>query len=260
MQARRKVAVAGATGRVGRHVVDVLEAAGHDVVSMSRSSGVDVVTGDGLAGALAGVESVVDAATGPSSEQEAATAFFTAAARNLQQEGERAGVRRMVVVSIIGCDRFSGGYSAAKVAHERAHLSGPIPVRILRAAQFHEFVPEFLEWGRRGQVYYVPRMRTQPVAARSVAEALADLATDPERASAPGAAGAPILEIAGPREESLVDIANLLVARRGDQMKVEGVSDPADPDREVYESGGLLPGPDAILAGPTFEAWLDATS
>src|SRR5437899_9198697 len=108
-----KIAVAGATGRVGRHVDDVLQARGHDVVAMSRSSGVDVVTGDGLAEALAGVECVIDVASGPSPDQEAATAFFTAAARNLHEAGERAGVQRMVVVSIIGCDRFTGGYSAA---------------------------------------------------------------------------------------------------------------------------------------------------
>ncbi|HYY81282.1 MAG TPA: NAD(P)H-binding protein [Actinomycetes bacterium] len=254
MAAHGKVAVAGATGRVGRHVVDVLQAGGHEVVAMSRATGVDVVTGDGLAEALAGVESVVDVATGPSPEQEPATAFFTAAARNLQEAGQRAGVRRMVVVSIIGCDRFTGGYSAAKVAHEKAHLSGPIPVRILRAAQFHEFVGQLLEWGRQGDVIYVPEMRAQPVAARTVGEALAGLATDPVWAPAP------VLEIAGPREERLVDIANLLVARRGDPVRVvETAGDPADPDRDVYASGALLPGPDATLAGPTFEEWLDAT-
>jgi uncharacterized protein YbjT (DUF2867 family) len=142
-----KIAVAGATGRVGRHVVDLLEDEGHDVVAMSRSSGVDVVTGEGLAEALAGVECVIDAASGPSPDQQAATEFFTAAARNLHASGERAGVRRMVVVSIIGCDRFSGGYNAAKVAHERAMLSGPVPARVLRAAQFHEFVAQLVEWG-----------------------------------------------------------------------------------------------------------------
>jgi uncharacterized protein YbjT (DUF2867 family) len=258
MQERRKVAVAGATGRVGRHVVDVLKEAGHDVVAMSRALGVDVVTGDGLAEALAGVECVIDVATWPTPEQEAATAFFTAAARNLHQAGEQAGVRRMVEVSIIGCDRFTGGYSAAKVAHEQAMLSGPIPVRILRAAQFHEFAAQLLEWGRRDEVCYVPKARMQPVAARTVAEALVALATDPEPAPAPE--GAPIPEIAGPREESFVGMANLLVARRGIPVKVEEVSDPADPDRDVYESGALLPGPHATLAGPTFQEWLDSTS
>jgi uncharacterized protein YbjT (DUF2867 family) len=260
MQARRKIAVAGATGRVGPHVVDVLKAGGHNVVAMSRSSGVDVVTGDGLAEALEGVECVIDAASGPSPDQEAATEFFTAAARNLQEVGERAGVQRMVVVSIIGCDRFTAGYMAAKVAHERAMQPGPIPVRILRAAQFHEFVAQLVEWGRQGEVSYVQKMRTQLVAARTVAQALADLATGPESAPAPGSSGTSIPEIAGPREENLVDMAKLLVARRGDPVRIEGVSDPADPDRELYETGALLPGPEATLAGPTFEEWLDSTS
>src|SRR5437763_8931470 len=99
MEARRKIAVAGATGRVGRHVVEVLEAGGHDIVAMSRSSGVDVVTGDGLAEALAGVEIVIDVASTPSPDQKEATEFFTAAARNLHEAGERADVQRMVVVS-----------------------------------------------------------------------------------------------------------------------------------------------------------------
>ena len=260
LQTPMKIAVAGATGRVGRHVVDVLKAEGHDVVAMSRSSGVDVVTGQGLDEALTGVECIIDAATGPSPDQKAATEFFTAAARNLHQAGERAGVRRMVVVSIIGTDRFTAGYGAAKIAHEKAMLSGPIPVRVLRAAQFHEFVAQLVEWGRQGEVSFVPRMRIQPVAARTVAQALADLATDPESAPAPGSSEVPMLEIAGPREENLADLARLLVARRGDPLQIEGASEPADPDRDLYETGALLPGPDAILAGPTFEEWLNSTS
>ena len=258
MQGRRKIAVAGATGRVGRHVVDVLKAGGHDVVAMSRSGGVDVVAGEGLAKALAGVECVIDVASGPSPEQEAATEFFTAAARNLQEVGGRAGVQRMVVVSIIGCDRFTGGYMAAKVSHERAMLSGPVPVQILRAAQFHEFVAQLVEWGRRGAVSYVPKMRTQLVAARTVAQALAEMATG----SVPvqGSAEAAVPEIAGPRVENLVDMATLLVARRGGPVRIEGVSDPADPNLDLYETGGLLPGPAATLAGPTFAQWLDSAS
>ncbi len=260
MQAHKKIAVAGATGRVGRHVVDVLKAGGHDAIAMSRSSGVDVVTGDGLVEALAGVECIIDVATGPSPDQKVATAFFTTAARNLHAAGERAGVPRMVVVSIIGCDRFTAGYSAAKVAHERAMLAGPIPVRILRAAQFHEFVPQLVEWGRQGEVSYVPKMRTQLVAARTVAQALADLATGPESAPALESSQAPIPEIAGPQEESLVEMATLLAARRGDPVRIEGVSNPADPDRDLNETGALLPGPDATLTGPTFEEWLDSTS
>jgi uncharacterized protein YbjT (DUF2867 family) len=255
MQEQRKVAVAGATGRVGRHVVEVLEERGHDVVPISRSGGVDVVTGEGLVNALAGVEAIVDAATGASPEQQAATDFFTAAARNLQQVGSRAGVQRIVVVSIIGVDHFTDGYGAAKQAHERATLSGPIPAHILRAAQFHEFVAQMVEWGRQDGVSYVPEMRTQLVAARTVGEALADLATTD---TPPGSV--PVPEIAGPREESLVEAARLLTATRGDPVRVEAVSDPADSVTALYEQGALLPGPNATLAGPTFAEWLKGSS
>jgi hypothetical protein len=99
-------------------------------------------------------------------------------------------------------------------------------------------------------------MRTQLVAARTVAEALAALAIAPE----PAPAGAPMAEIAGPREEYLPDVATLLAARRGDVVKIEAVSNPADPDDALNSSGALLPGPHATLAGPTFTEWLDATA
>lgn len=255
MQTPMTIAVAGATGRVGRHVVEILEDRGHDVVAMSRATGVDVISGDGLDQALAGAEGIVDAATGASAEQEAATEFFTTSARSLHAAGERAGVRRIVAVSIIGCDRFAGGYGAAKFAHEQALLAGALPVRILRSAQFHEFVEQLLGWGRRDDAIYVPAMRTQLVAARTVAHALADLATAVD--ATPLSAGAVIPEIAGPRAESLVAMARLAAATRGEGMPVEEWSDPADPDAEFQASGGLLPGPAATLAGPTFEEWLD---
>jgi uncharacterized protein YbjT (DUF2867 family) len=257
MHARGKIAVTGATGRVGRHVVDLLEERGHDVVGISRSLGVDVVTGEGLAEALAGVETVIDAATQPTPDKEAATAFFTTATHNLQELGAKAGVQRIVVVSIIGIDNFTGGFLAAKRAHEEAMLAGPIPARIVRAAQFHEFVAELVDWGRQDGIGYVPNFRTQLVAARTVAETLAELATVPDSVPA-GAGTAPIREIAGPRAESLVEMARLLAARRGDPIRIEAASNPADPDRDLYEQGALLPGPHAILAGPTFEEWLES--
>jgi uncharacterized protein YbjT (DUF2867 family) len=255
MQRSTKIAVAGATGRVGRHVVDILESGGYDVVPMSRSLGVDVITGEGLDEALTGAGTVIDVATWPTPDQQAATEFFTTAARNLQEAGERAGVRRMVVVSIIGIDEFEGGYNAAKVAHEQAHLAGPIPARIVRAAQFHEFVEELMRWGTQGDVSYVWKMRTQLVSARTVAQALVELAT----ASDAEFEAAETTEIAGPREESLVEAARALAERRGDGLRVEETSDPSDPDSERYANGAALPGPNAKLAGPTFEEWLDAT-
>ena len=247
-----KIAVAGATGRVGRHSVEILEAAGHEVVEIARSKGVDVITGAGLAEALDGVECIIDATTPPTPDEQAAIEFFTTAARNLQEQGERAGVRRIVLVSIVGIDRFQGGYNAAKVVQEQTHLVGPIPVRILRATQFHEFVEQLMDWGRQGDVAYLWRMRTQLVAARTVAEALVELAT--ENKPVPATGDGPIWEIAGPREESLVDAARRLAARNGDPVRVEEVDAP-DP---LFETGGSLPGPDAALAGPTFDEWLDA--
>ena len=260
MTTQGKIAVAGATGRVGRHIVDVLEEQERNVVAISRSAGIDVVTGEGLAEALSGVESVVDASSGASPGQQDATDFFTAAARNLQEFGSQAGVRRIIVVSIIGTDRFTAGYGAAKQAHERAMLAGPIPATIVRAAQFHEFVSQLMEWGRQDGAIYLPKMRTQLVAARTVAETLADLATGRGPAPALGPNGTPILEIAGPREEDLVEAARLLAAHRGEAVRIEGVSNPDDPDGALYESGALLPGPQAILAGPTFEEWLKGQS
>jgi uncharacterized protein YbjT (DUF2867 family) len=245
-----KIAVAGATGRLGRHVSEVLAERGHEVVAMSRATGVDIITGAGLDAALAGVEIIVDAATGPSPEQQPATEFFVTAAHNLQKAGVRAGARRAVVVSIINVDKSAGGYGLAKIAHEDAWRSGPIPVRIVRAAQFHEFVAQLLEWGTQGDVAYVPEMRTQIVSARAVAEAVADVATS---------AGDPaeIIEIAGPRAEDLGQLAAMLVARRRAPVKVQAIRNPADPDADMQAAGGLLPGPEARLAGPTFEEWLD---
>jgi hypothetical protein len=258
-----KIAVAGATGRVGSRVAELLKASGHHVVPMSRSTGVDVVTREGLAEALAGAECVIDAASGTARGRQrrapkAASEFFTASARNLHEIGQKAGVQRMVEVSVLGIDHFTAGQGAAKYAHEKAMLAGPIPVRVLRAAQFHEFVPQLIEWGTEGDVAYVRKMRIQSVASRSVAQALVDLATDPAWAASPERSEPPLPEIAGPRDENLVDMAKLFVARRRIPLRIQGVTNPSDPDDKIYEDGSLLANPYATLAGPRFEAWLDS--
>jgi uncharacterized protein YbjT (DUF2867 family) len=263
MPASITIAVAGATGRVGSRVVELLEAGGHDVVPISRSTGVDVVTGEGLAEALTGAECVIDAASGTARGRQrrapkAAGEFFTASARNLHEIGQKAGVQRIVEVSVLGIDHFTAGQGAAKHAHEQAMLAGPIPVRVLRAAQFHEFVPQLIEWGTQGDVAHVRKMRIQSVASRAVAQALVDLATDPAWAASPARSEDPLPEIAGPREENLVDMATLFVARRGTSLRIQGVTDPTDPDDKIWEDGSLLPNPHATLAGPTFEEWLDS--
>ena len=200
-----------------------------------------------------GVECVIDAATGPSPDEQAATEFFTTAARNLQEPGERAGVRRIVVVSIVGVDRFTGGYNAAKVAQEQTHLAGPIPVahparhavpRVRRAA--HGLGPP----GRRGlRVAHAHAARRRPHRGRGARR------PGHRDQARPGDRRGPIREIAGPREESLVEAARRLAARRGDPVRVEAV-DRARP--ALSRRAAPLPGPDAALAGPTFDEWLDA--
>ena len=254
----KRIAVVGSTGRLGRHLVEVLADRGHEVVEASRTHGVDVISGEGLAKALEGVDVVIDSSSWPSPDEKEATDFFTTSARNLQEAGERPGVKRIVLVSIIGADRFSAGYNVAKVAQEHALLAGPLPVHILRAAQFHEFVEQLLDWGTQGDVGYVPEMRTQLVAARTVAEALADIAADDE--AAPSAAGSPFAEIAGPKAQTLFDAARLLAAHRGSPTRVEEDVDQDNPDRELFADDGLLPGPQATLAGPTYEEWLKQQS
>lgn len=164
-----KFAVAGATGRLGRHVVDVRTARGRQVVPMSRAIGVDIITGEGLAEALTGVEVIIDVASWHASDQEAATEFFRTSARNLHEFGQKAGVARIAVASIIGADKATAGFVAAKKVYEELLLSGPIPVRILRAAQFHEFVGQLLDW-QQGDIAYIPALPTQLVACRTVAE------------------------------------------------------------------------------------------
>ncbi len=250
MATEKKIAVAGATGRLGHHAVEILRERGHEVVPISRRDGVDVISGEGLGAALEGVDLIVDAATSPTPE--GAAEFFTTSARNLQQAGAERGVDEILVVSIIGTDHFDTGYNAAKVIQERAHLEGPVPARILRAAQFHEFVAELIEWTRQGDVSYVPKMRTQLVSARSVAEALADLIDGAD--SAP--LGNPIAEVAGPREENLVEVASLFAAQNGNGLRIEAGEWPDDPEG-LYPRGALLPGPVAKLAGPTYEEWLN---
>jgi uncharacterized protein YbjT (DUF2867 family) len=254
----KKIAVTGATGRVGSHLGEILEQRGHDVVPIARSKGVDVVSGDGLDAALAGAEIIIDTATGPSPDQEAATQFFTASARNLQRAGATAGAKRIVVVSIIGIDKFQGGYNAAKLAQEQTLLEGPLPVRIVRAGQFHEFVDQLLGWTIEDGVAHVPEMQLQPVAARVVAETLADAAEEPEIENGR------ITEVAGPRAERLAEAAAVLFASRGESLEIREerqsllVSGPDDPDAAAYAEGAVLPNPGAKLAGPSFEEWLAA--
>ena len=204
-------------------------------------------------------DTIIDAATGPSPDQAAGDGVLhhigtepPASRRRGRGEAGSCSSRSS------GSTSSHGGYNAAKLAQEQTLLGGPLPVRIVRAAQFHEFVEPLVGWTIQDGVAHVPEMRTQLVAASVVAEALADAAEEPEIQNGR------ITEVAGPRAERLADAATALFASRGDSIAVrEGrggpLADPADPDAAAYAEGAALPNPGAkLLAGPSFEEWLAA--
>ena len=244
-----KVIVVGGAGIAGRQVVEALRRKGATVTPVSRRTGVDVATGVGLDQVLSGAERVVDVSSDASPDEATARAFFTASAQHLQRASERAGVERLVVLSIVGVDRLSGGYGAAKMDQERAIRSGPVPAFVLRSTQFYELLYRLRDWGPKDGVWGVPEQLIQPVAVAAMARVLADfvLAEDP----------AGVAEVAGPRQEQLVEMARQWAARRGETVEVRGVSDDSA-DARTSREGGLLPGPDATIIGPTFQQWLDA--
>jgi uncharacterized protein YbjT (DUF2867 family) len=238
-----RIAVAGGTGVVGRHVVEAASAAGHEVVVLARSAGVDTRTGEGLASALAGIEAVIDATNAGTTEEAPATEFFTAATATLQRIGAEQGVRHLVVLSIVGIDRVATGYYAAKLAHEQAALAGPVPVTILRATQFHEFSAQMIAWNRDGSVARIPNLHIQPVAARTVGRALVEAATEAPQGR--------VRDLGGPEQGDLVTFASRLSERLDLGVEVQAL-----PSAEVPAAGALIPGDDARIEGPSFEQWL----
>jgi uncharacterized protein YbjT (DUF2867 family) len=247
-----RIAVAGGTGVAGRYAVAAARAQGHDVVPLSRAGGVDVVTGAGLDEALEGVEVVIDALNGPSTGRAQATAFFTTATANLQTVGARRGVRRLVVLSIVGIDRVPGfAYYDAKRAHEDSALAGPVPADIVRATQFHEFAGQLLDRLSVGPVAPVPSMRVQPVAARTVGEQLVAVAASPEPTGRTA--------LAGPEAADLVAMARRTADVRGLRRWVVPVRLPGAVGAAL-RGGALLPdaGDGARLAGPGPDDWLSS--
>jgi uncharacterized protein YbjT (DUF2867 family) len=242
-----RIAVAGGAGAVGRYVVGAAHQAGHQVVSISRSSGVDVRTGDGLADALTGVDVLIDTTNAGTTNRAKAITFFTEEARQLQTVGAAQGVARLVVLSIVGLERVRGfGYYEAKLAHEAALEVGPLPVSIVRATQFHEFPAQILSRSGLGPLALVPIMKIRPVAARAVGEALMEIASAPP---------ATTIEIAGPEEEDLVPLARSIVRKRRTRTLVVPLPVPGRAGRAM-RAGGLLPSPGARIVGPTFAEWL----
>ena len=172
-----KIVVIGGSGLIGKKVVTNLRQHGHEVVAASPSSGVNTVTGEGLAQALAGAQVVVDVANAPSWEDNAVLAFFEASGRNLLAAEAAAGVAHHVALSVVGTDRLlASGYFRAKMAQEKLIKASPIPYTIVRATQFFEFVGGIAQSATEGQTVRLPPVPMQPIAADDVAAVMADVA------------------------------------------------------------------------------------
>lgn len=244
-----RVVVAGGTGLVGRYVVEELVAAGHEPMVLSRSRGVDLVSGGaGLDAALDGADAVVDVSNVTTTSARKAVAFFETVGRNLTDAGARAGVRHHVVLSIVGIDRVGLGYYRGKLRQEDVVRGGPVPWTVLRATQFHEFAEQTLERVPK-PLAVVPRMRTQPIAAREVAQHLVKLATGPAQGMAP--------DLAGPRVEQLVDMVRRLLRARGERRLVLPVRMPGAVGAAMTGDGQLpVAGAPGSRGSQTFDEWL----
>lgn len=242
-----KIAVAGGTGVVGRHTVEAVRAAGHDAVVLSRSHGVDLVTGAGLDAALTDVDAVIDVASIETLRAAEAIEFFTAATGNLVSAAADAGVAHIVLLSIVGIDRIPYDYYAGKVAQEKVIEASRVPWTIQRATQFHEFAAQMFARAKVGPLHVAPNARTQPIAAREVGERLADLAV--------GAPQGRVPDLAGPREERLADMIRAYARGQGYRGWIPALNVPG-PQMAGMRAGDALPGPDAVLGRQTFDEWL----
>jgi uncharacterized protein YbjT (DUF2867 family) len=252
-----RIVVIGGTGLIGRPLVDTLGQAGHDVIAASPSTGVNAVTGEGLAAALAGADVVVDIPNSPSFEDAAVLEFFERSTRNLVEAETAAGVGHHIVLSIVGADRMPDiGYMRAKVAQEAIVTASGVPFTIVRATQFFEFIPALAEGGAHGDTITLSPVLMQPIVAADVSRALAEAATAPPTNR--------VAELAGPEALRLADVAQRILAAVGDSRTV--VSDPAAGYfGGVVTDRSLTPGndprvPTQRVAPTRFEDWLLAFS
>ena len=246
-----RIAVIGGTGVAGRATVAALRQAGHDVAVLARLRGVDVSTGEGLDEALVGVDVVIDVTNAQAADTEKTRNLFATATRNILA-AERARVKHHALLSIVGLERIEGNaHYAGKRLQEEILLSGPIPLTIQRATQFHEFAGMVVDWTRQGNVATMPPILVQPVAASDVGAVLAEIAAGDPRGRA--------VDLAGPEPQDLVDMARRTLEARGEPLRLipswrSGVFG------EEAAGENLLPGPEARLAPTTFDTWLTTQS
>lgn len=242
-----RIVVVGGTGTAGRAAVRQGQLRGHEMVPASRSSGVDALSGDGLAAAVAGAQAVIDLSSVPTLSRRKASRFFGTASRNILTAAEHAGVRHVVRLSIIGVHRNPHGFYAAQLEMEEIYESSPVPTTILRAAQFHEFSAQTLQRGSVGPLGVAPKARVQPVAAVEVGARLVSIAEAEPVGRAP--------DLAGPRQEELSDMVRAYARRVGRRAPMPAVSLPGAMMHGLRQ-GLSLPEADAELGEQTFDQWL----
>ena len=243
-----KIVVIGGSGLIGSKLVNKLREQGHEVVAASPKSGVNTLTGEGLAEALKGASVVVDVSNAPSWEDAAVMDFFETSTRNLLAAEAKAGVKHHVALSVVGTDRLlESGYFRAKIAQEKLIKASTIPYSIVRATQFYEFVKGIADFSTQGNEVHLPSALIQPMAADDVASALGRVAT-----------GSPVkgtVEVGGPEQFHLDELIRRGLAAYKDPRKVV-----ADPQATYYgikvTERALVPENNATLGKTKFDQWL----
>ncbi|MEU1984400.1 NAD(P)H-binding protein [Nocardia sp. NPDC019395] len=243
-----KFAVAGGTGLIGSKIVETLAKDGHEAIPHARSTGVDLLTGEGLVAALAGADVVIDATQSPTAD-DASADFFRTATANLLTAAEAAGVQHAVLLSIVGVDRVPDlGYYRAKVLQEQLFKAGAVHYSVVRATQFFEYIEDIMSWTTEGDTVRLPSTSLQPIAAADAARAVADIA-----------AGAPlhgVRDVAGPDVFPLDELGTITLGARGNGRTIL-TDDNAGPFASA--SGDALTATDGTQIAPThYRDWLAA--
>jgi uncharacterized protein YbjT (DUF2867 family) len=243
-----KIVVIGGTGLIGSKLVAALRARGQEVLPASPDTGVNTLTGDGLAAALAGAQVVVDVSNSPSFEDMAVMKFFETSTRNLLTAEGAAGVRHHVALSVVGTDRLqTSGYFRAKLTQENLIKASAIPYTILRSTQFFEFMGRIADSGSDGQTVHVSPALVQPLVSDDVVAALAEITLGPPVNGT--------LEVAGPERFRLDELVRRVLSKQHDTRQVT-------PDVHARYFGAelddqsLIPGSNPRLGRTRFEAWL----
>lgn len=242
-----KIAVAGATGMIGSLVVAQLERDGHHVVKLSRRTGVDVMSGTGVAERLTGVDALIDCLGVTTTKAKVSVEFFTTTTRNLIRAEREMGVGHHVALSVVGARDAMTGYYQGKVEQERIVRGSGIPYTMVRATQFHEFAEQLVENSKVGPFVVAPKMLSAPIAAAEVANALAELVTQPPRGES--------LELNGPEPRQMSDLVKAVAKARGLRSPVIAVGLPGAGGRALRE-GQLVSKRPWRTGEQTFNEWL----